>query len=163
MDRRGDTPLARVVASRPVLPPPEECIPLADVPSDRARFLPDVLQRFDIRLPADTRWGRSPGDEPFEVTGWIRFRDGTEPSVLSLLLLVDAFPPTLIGGLEVGWVPTVELTVHVRARPVPGGLVGTFRTRFLIDGLLEEDGEMWDSEGRLVALTRQLAMALPPS
>jgi hypothetical protein len=112
-------------------------------------------------VPADTPWGRQPGDGPFEITGWIRFADGSEPSVLSLLLMVDAYPPTLIGGLEVGWVPTVELTTHVRARPAPGWLLGTFRTRFLIDGLLEEDGELWDSEGRLVALSRQLAIALP--
>jgi acyl-CoA thioesterase len=156
--RQGPT---RIVASRPDIPPPERCIPLLEVRSNRGPFLPDMMKRFDIVLPRDTRWGGSPGDEPFEVTGWIRFRDGTAPSVLSLLLMVDAFPPTLIGGLEVGWVPTVELTTHVRARPSPGWLLGTFRTRFLIDGLLEEDGEMWDSEGRLVALTRQLAIALP--
>ena len=78
-----------------------------------------------------------------------------------MLLMVDAYPPTLVGGMEVGWVPTVELTTHIRARPAPGWLLGTFRTRFLIDGLLEEDGELWDSEGRLVALSRQLAIALP--
>jgi hypothetical protein len=39
---------------------------------------------------------------------------------------------------------------------------GTFRTRVLVDGPLEEDGEMGDSEGRPVALCRQLATVLSP-
>lgn len=158
--RTGPT---RVAATAPDIPPPSQCRPIFDInPDDERGFSPEVVRRFDIRVPEDTPWGREPGDGPFEVTGWIRLSDGTEPSALSLLLMVDAYPPTLIGGLEVGWVPTVELTTHVRARPAPGWILGTFRTRFLIDGMLEEDGELWDSEGRLVALCRQLAIALPP-
>jgi acyl-CoA thioesterase len=156
--REGPT---RVGAAMPDIPPPEECRPIFDVAQD-PRFTPEIVKRFEIRVPADTPWGRQRGDGPFELTGWIRFSDGSEPSVLSLLLMVDSWPPTLIGGLDVGWIPTVELTTHVRARPAPGWLLGSFRTRFLIDGLLEEDGELWDSQGQLVALSRQLALALPP-
>jgi hypothetical protein len=47
--------------------------------------------------------------------------------------------------------------VHVRARPAPGMLLTRFTTRALIGGYLEEDGELWDSTGTLVAISRQLA------
>jgi hypothetical protein len=55
-------------------------------------------------------------------------------------------------------VPTLEMTVHVRDVPAPGALRSTFRTRFVTNGLFEEDGEVWDSTGRLVAISRQLAL-----
>jgi len=58
----------------------------------------------------------------------------------------------------VAWTPTIELTVHVRARPEPGWLRCKFVTHFVTGGFLEEDGEIWDSTGRLVAQSRQLAL-----
>jgi acyl-CoA thioesterase len=152
----------RVTARPPDIPPPDQCVTLAHLTRQAGRQIPEVMNRFDIRLPADSPWG-GPGDgDPFEITGWIRFRDGAEPSSFSTVAFADAFPPTMLGSLDVGWIPTVELTVHVRARPAPGWLLGTFRTRVLVDGLLEEDGELWDSQGRPIALSRQLAMVLTP-
>lgn len=156
-ERRGPT---RVTAEMPVLPPPERCRSLADLSAAAGRRVPEALNRYDLLLPPGSPWGRPGEGEPFEITGWIRFADGAGPDTLSLLTFSDAFPPTLLGTAARGWVPTLELTVHVRGRPAPGWLTGTFRTRVLVDGLLEEDGELWDSEGRPVALSRQLAMVL---
>jgi acyl-CoA thioesterase len=158
--QRGPT---RVSAEPPDLPPPERCESLLELTRRAGRPSPEVMNRFDLRLPADSPWGRPrDGNDPFEIAGWIRFRDGSQPSPLSALTFVDAFPPTLLGALDAGWVPTLELTVHVRAHPAPGWLLGTFQTRVLVDGLMEEDGELWDSAGRLVALSRQLAVVLGP-
>lgn len=152
--------LTRVSARPPDIPPPDECVDLLELTRQAGRLAPEVMNRFDLRLPPDSAWGRPSEGDPFEITGWIRFRDATEPTVVSAVAFADAFPPTLLGAVAAGWVPTIELTVHVRGRPAPGWLLGTFRTRVLVDGMMEEDGELWDSEGRPVALSRQLAMVL---
>ncbi len=48
--------------------------------------------------------------------------------------------------------------MHVRAVPAPGWLKVSHRTRNVAGGMFEEDCEVWDSSGRLVAQSRQLAM-----
>ena len=82
---------------------------------------------------------------------------------MMLLTIADGFPPSILGHVEIGWLPTIELSVHVFAEPVPDEpwLRATLRTRSIVDGLLDEDGELWDESGRLVARFRQLAMLIP--
>jgi acyl-CoA thioesterase len=152
LDRfRGPT---AVSAEPPPIPPVDEC----------EEFQPDVPgwefpRRFRIRVPAEMTglWRGEPSGVA-ELGGYTRFQDGREPDLRSLAIFADGFPPPILNVHPVGWVPTIELTVHFRARPAPGWLTMWFTTRFLVGGLLEEDGEIWDSEGRLVALSRQLAM-----
>jgi len=47
--------------------------------------------------------------------------------------------------------------VNVRQLPVPGWLRVIFITRFVSSGLVEEDGELWDEENNLIAISRQIA------
>jgi|TARA_R110002072_G_scaffold106585_6_gene232691 acyl-CoA thioesterase len=93
-----------------------------------------------------------------EFCGWVQLRDGSAPDVMSLLMFADSFPPPIftVYGL-VGWVPTVELTVQVRGHPAPGPLQVRLFSQHLTSGVVEEDGEIWDSAGRLVAISRQTA------
>jgi acyl-CoA thioesterase len=58
---------------------------------------------------------------------------------------------------------TIQLTVHLRAHPAPGWLACRATTRFVSNGYHEEDFEVWDSAGTLVAQSRQLALILPVS
>lgn len=54
---------------------------------------------------------------------------------MSLPLFADASPPSLFarfGG--VGWVPTIELTVHLRRRPVDGWVRARFECDDLVGG-----------------------------
>jgi len=142
----------RVLEVTPEFPPPEDCVP-AEGP-----VAPEFTRRFDLRLTPDTAvWATSRPSGVPEMSGWIRFADGREPDTAMLPLVADAFPPTLFNLMETGWVPTIEFAVHVRGRPAPGWLQCRFRSRYLIEGYVEEDGEVWDSTGRLVALSRQLA------
>ena len=63
----------------------------------------------------------------------------------------------------VTWVPTLDLSVQVRARPAPGPLRAQMNSRFLTEGVVEEDGRYWDSSDTLIALSRQTAkIRVPP-
>jgi acyl-CoA thioesterase len=144
-----------VTIAPPALPPPSECQSGRPAPSVAA-----IGERLDVFLvPGTTSWLEGVHSERAELGGWIRLRDGREPDALSLVFFADAMPPPVLNlsVVQTPWVPTLELTVHVRARPAPGLLRAWFRTRALARGYLEEDGEIWDSEGTLVAMSRQLA------
>jgi acyl-CoA thioesterase len=146
-------------ARPPPLPPPEECLPVRELQprqwDDLPGRMPELYRAIDVRLARPER--REEG-EIARLEGWMRFVDGRDPDVAALPLLADAFPPAVLDVADSVWVPTVELTVHVRGRPAPGWIAASFRTRFLRHGYFEEDGELWDSTGRLVALSRQMAV-----
>lgn len=136
----------------PTFPSPDGCVPA------RGPVAPEFVKQFDLRLTPDTAtWATGTPSGVAEMCGWIRFADDREPDARSLAIFADSFPPTIFNVATAAWVPTLELTIHVRGRPAPGWLQCRFQTRYLINGYLEEDGEIWDSGGRLVALSRQLA------
>jgi hypothetical protein len=122
---------------------------------------PSVIRSTPPALPPpeECLQRRRTGDLPLPAS---TFMERFEPDVASLPLFADSFPPAVFELAPVSWVPTIELTVHVRARPTPGWLRARFETRFLVDGYLEEDGVIWDSSDRIVAQSRQLAMLLGP-
>ena len=147
-----------IAGAPPALPAREQCLSGAG-----AAALPQIARRFDNRLdPATIGWmvGR-PSDE-MVIRAWMRLADGREPDALSLPLFADGLPPPLFNRVTPGWVPTIELTVQFRARPAPGWLRAEFRTRLVAGGLADEEGELWDDSGKLVALSRQLAAVPRP-
>jgi acyl-CoA thioesterase len=151
----------RTSATPPQLPPPEKCAGTELAPAEfRARS--PLLDRFELRLdPATAGWAAGAPSGRGLIQGWFRLPDGREPDPLALLLAVDALPPVSFDLGIVGWAPTLELTVHVRAWPAPGWLRLTHSTRNFAHGYLEEDAEVWDSSDRLVAQSRQLARVRP--
>ncbi len=108
--------------------------------------------------PDDVGWAVGAPDSSGRLRAWFRLEDERDPDPLSLLLVLDALPPVTFTFGTIGWAPTLELTCHVRARPAPGWLRVQHATRNVAGGMFEEDCEVWDATGRLVAQSRQLAL-----
>jgi acyl-CoA thioesterase len=141
----------RLTVDAPDIPPPEACVDRGDL--DQGIELP-LLSRVEVRVRTDDRVHPT-------IDGWIRLRDGSAPTATALPLFADAFPPALQAGVgRVGWVPTLELTVHVRRRPEPGWVQAHITCDDVAGGLMIETGTLWDASGALVARSRQLGMLL---
>jgi hypothetical protein len=146
-------------AVEPELPPREECVGRDGVP-DFVLELAPMMRRFDMLFPPDqVGWVSGEPSGRGHFSAWFRMSDGREPDPVSLLMVLDALPPVTFDLGKIGWAPTLELSCHVRAKPAPGWLKVTHRTRNYAGGLFEEDCEVWDSAGRLVGQARQLALA----
>jgi acyl-CoA thioesterase len=148
----------RTTAEEIELPPREQCVSNALAPPEVRRMAP-LMDRFEMLFhPDQVGWAvGSPSGEGV-LSAWFRMADGRDPDPLELLMVVDALPPVTFELGHPGWAPTLELTAHVRARPAPGWLKVRHLTRNVAGGMFEEDCEVWDSAGRLVAQSRQLAL-----
>jgi hypothetical protein len=141
------------------IPAPEGCVRL---PPRTPEGVPvGVLVTTDLRLdPLTVPGAPRPGDEGppvAELRGWLRFADGREPDAASLLYFADAIPPaTLLIGSS-GWVPTLSMSVYVRAQPAPGWLGIRFTAGLVSAGTVDETCTLWDSRGHVVAQATQLA------
>ena len=144
-----DTPTASI-------PPPDDCVSRKEL--EQGVELP-IMNRLDVRIHPDHAVAGANGDPT--ITGWIRFGDGRPVDAHSLLLFADAFPPPLFSKVgSIGWVPTIELTVHVRRRPIDGWILGHFQTSDATGNRTIEDGWLWDESGALVAVARQVGLIL---
>jgi acyl-CoA thioesterase len=151
--------------------------------------MPDVTRAIDLPVRElhpeaptfahrwDTRWAL--GTLPFAADGsparsreavggsWMRLEDPQALDAPAVAAMADAhIPPVLARTDEPIVVPTIDLTVHFR-RPLPYAgvapddfLLAIFRTNAAEDGFMEEDGEIWASDGTLLAQSRQLAVLM---
>jgi Thioesterase-like superfamily len=98
-----------------------------------------------------------PPGTPAELRGWTRFADGREPDALSLLFSVDAIPPATLMIGSTGWVPTLQMSSYVRARPAPGWLGIRITANLVAEAMVDETCVLWDTRGQVVAQSTQLA------
>lgn len=149
----------RWTGDQPQFPDIADCVDLGKWPgTDGANGISGFAAHLEVLLdPAVAGWrGDEPSGRP-EMRGYIRLREHREPDALLLALAVDALPPVVFGLGATGWAPTVELTWHMRAVPASGPLRVAARSRHVSGGWFDEEAEVWDSAGQLVAQSRQLA------
>ena len=154
-----DSPVTWDLAAPKGVAPPEEIEPLP-----RHERLPKIAQNVE------SRWAIGPmpftGADDSRVGGWLRLReDRVALDAVYAAFLTDAWLPASFSRLtKPAAAPTIDLTIHFRA-PLP--LTGTgpedhalvlFSSRHAQHGFVEEDGEVWSRDGRLIAMSRQLAI-----
>jgi acyl-coenzyme A thioesterase PaaI-like protein len=158
-DGLPDATLLNWTGPPPDFPAIEDCIDLGpwrgSVSANGAEGY--AMQVSVLMDPATSGWRRrSPSGLP-EMRGYFQMRDGRAPDAYQLALAVDGMPPAVFGLGATGWSPTVELTWYMRAVPQPGPLRVATRVRHVGGGWFDEEAEVWDTAGSLVAQSRQLA------
>ena len=147
----------------PEVPGPDEGFPVP-VEGDG---IPKFLGNFDMRW----LFGERPfsGADEAVVGGWFRLREPVIADAPVVATLLDAWAPAVFPkATQLVVAPTVDLTMHFRCPlPLEGAVsedfyLGRFRSTLAREGFFEEDGEIWDKHGHLIAQSRQLALALLP-
>jgi acyl-CoA thioesterase len=133
-------------STRRLIPPLPSGLPVA------------IMDQIEVRLDAETSgFTRGEPDGRGELRGWLALPGDEDFDPASLLFAVDAFPPGTFNVEFAGWVPTLELTVYVRALPAPGPVRISQQAELIDARRVDESCHVWDQTGRLVAQGRQLA------
>jgi len=145
--------ISRNETPAPVLADRKACIEMPHMPGYT------VFDNLELLLdPACAGWLQGELSEASENRGWFRFRESRPHDMLSVLQVIDSMPPAAFASQGVtAWVPTIELSVSIRNIPETEWLRCTLRTRHITCGLLEADAEVWDEDGNLAAISRQIA------
>ena len=154
----GDESFVTSYESRPeTVAPWEDCVQMPSMPGY------SLFDQVDIRLdPVSAGWMEGKLSDRSVMKGWIQFREDRIVDLPAITLFADCLPPCVFTSRGmVAWVPTIEFSVNVRQLPVGRRLKGIFTTRFISGGLVEEDGEIWDEQDNLIALSRQIAKYHP--
>ena len=134
----------------------EECLPLLEGPPGGHRAA--IMEQVEVRLDKESLgFTRGIPSGRGELRGWLTLPGGERFDSVSLLYAADAFPPASFEVESAGWVPTLQLTVYVRALPAPGPVQVLQRARLIQGRMLDEECIVWDSNGALVAQATQLA------
>jgi acyl-CoA thioesterase len=158
-DENKDCLLESYEASSPEMTELEKCLSVPKMPNYT------LFSQLDVRLdPVCTGWLSGKLSDKSESKGYIKFKNHRPFDVPSILLIADSFPPAVLTSQGMAaWVPTIELSVNIRKITTTEWLKCRFRTHFITCGLLEEDGEIWDQKGELIAISRQIAQYRAPT
>jgi hypothetical protein len=94
-----------------------------------------------------------------EITQTMGFKDERPIDFKSIPYWCDMFitPPSLLGPVVLGgpvWCPTMQLEVQFKRKPTGQNIIAHFVTKHIINGRFDVDGEIWNEQGQILAITR---------
>lgn len=137
-------------------------------------FAVDGPDEVPLRERWDQRWAIGVPGHPdtnpgglLQVGGWTRLQDPHPYDGAVLAAMTDSWVPAVIVHEDARLTsPTLELTIHFRSDPARLGLgpedhvLAVFRQETGHEGYLDESGEIWSADGRLLVVCRQLGAVL---
>jgi acyl-coenzyme A thioesterase PaaI-like protein len=156
-------PQETTLSPTPLEAPPPESVEVADIEGSTGG--PPMFSRVEARPIFGS--AMFAGSQEALTGGWLALRDDFAPlDAARLCALCDLWWPAIYGRLSsIAGAPTLQLTVYLRSTEpdVQGPVLARFETRHLQEGHIEERGELWSSDGQLLAQSQQLALLLVPA
>ncbi len=127
-------------------------------------FTPAFIQQLGCLVHPDHAWWNRESDNNKDnearCSAFLEMEGGI-PDQFCLSFYSDILPPVVSNKYgPLGWIPTITLTTHIRKLPLTPVVYADFRATDINKGYFEQDCNIWDLNGNLVASSRQLTRIL---
>ena len=127
-------------------------------------FTPAFIQQLECLVHPDHAWWNRESDNNKDnearCSAFLEMEGGI-PDQFCLSFYSDILPPVVSNKYgPLGWIPTITLTTHIRKLPLTPVVYADFRATDINKGYFEQDCNIWDLDGNLVASSRQLTRIL---
>ena len=128
-------------------------------------FTPSFIQQLECLIHPDHAWwnreiDNKSKDNKARCSAFLEMQGG-QPDQFCLSFYSDILPPVVCNKYgPLGWIPTITLTTHIRQMPTTSELYADFIATDINKGYFEQDCNIWDLSGNLVASSRQLTRIL---
>ena len=127
-------------------------------------FTPAFIQQLECLVHPDHAWwnreSNNDKDNEARCSAYLEMEGGT-PDQFCLSFYSDILPPVVSNKYgPLGWIPTITLTTHIRQLPSTSVVYADFKATDINKGYFEQDCNIWDLDGNLVASSRQLTRIL---
>ncbi|MAV61573.1 MAG: thioesterase [Gammaproteobacteria bacterium] len=128
-------------------------------------FTPAFIQQLECLIHPDHAWWNRQAkqnnqDNEARCAAFLEM-EGGKPDQFCLSFYSDILPPVVSNKYgPLGWIPTITLTTHIRQLPTTSEVYADFKASDINKGYFEQDCNIWDLDGNLVASSRQLTRIL---
>jgi len=128
-------------------------------------FTPAFIQQLECLIHPDHAWWNRDThtdnkNNDARCSAFLEMEGGI-PDQFCLSFYSDILPPVVSNKYgPLGWIPTITLTTHIRQLPQTSEVYADFLASDLNKGYFEQDCDIWDLNGNLVASSRQLTRIL---